>query len=350
MPDVPTMPGLTPPAEPAVRLPDADPGEARRFVRRAAGFVALGAVLYLGLYAGAESLVRRHAHRNRFFMVNAASGAAADYVVLGASHATVFDFQDMNARLEQLTRSRILNLSVVGGGITVNKLLLEYFLSRASTRGVVYFLDSFVFHSRQWNEDRVRDVRLLDRAPFDLRLAALLFETPATRQVAFDYLLGFSKINNQDRFKPDVREEEGSRFLRAYRPVPQIDEQRIAYLYGDQRSTPAGLSERYLREFEALVDDVVTRGSRFVAIKPPIPDRVYRMLPDEPAFDAVVTTILRRHGAEFFDFSLVANDEKFFYDTDHLNRDGVLNFYTHHLVPVLEAGRATASRDANAVP
>ena len=41
------------------------------------------------------------------------------------------------------------------------------------------------------------------------------------------------------------------------------------------------------------------------------------------------------HGAEFHDFSRVANEPEFFYDTDHLNEAGVLNFFERYFSDVL---------------
>jgi len=314
---------------------DGAPVGPRRFLRQAGLFVLVGAVLYLGVYAGAEQLIRQFAHRNRFYMVKTAPHESYDYVILGASHATVFDFQDMNARLEQMTGSRILNLSTVGGGITVNRLLFEYFLSHHQATAVVYFLDSFVFYSREWNEDRLQDARLFHRAPFDPVLARLLLQHNWSIRPALEYVVGFSKINNQDRFKPDVRNEEGSRFLRAYRPVEQIDRQRLTYLYPTQPRDDATPFAHYLDEFEDLVRYATGRGIRFIAIKPPIPERVYRTLPSEWEFDAAVKESLDRYGAQFHDLSLVSNDEELFYDTDHLNRDGVLRFYETYLAGTL---------------
>ncbi len=169
-------------------------------------------------------------------MVRTATPTEYDVLILGASHAAVFDFDDMNRRLEEMTRSRILNLSVVGGGVVVNRLLLDYFSVRHRTAAIVYVVDSFAFYSREWNGRRLEDARLFQRAPFDPALARLLLRSGAPLMVAFDYVSGFSKINNPDRFGLD-RPAEAARFDRRYRPVDQIDRQRIAYLYpaGDRR-------------------------------------------------------------------------------------------------------------------
>ena len=86
--------------------------------------------------------------------------------------------------------------------------------------------------------------------------------------MALDYIVGFSKINNPDRFAPDVFEAEASRFDRVYRPVPQIDRQRIAFLYPDEIDESTLLESPHLTEFEDLIRYVQARGSRFIGGPP----------------------------------------------------------------------------------
>ena len=305
------------------------------FGRRAAGFVLIGVVLYVGLYVASERIIAEYAQRNRFYMVQTAPQARYDHVILGASHAAVFDYRDMNARLEAMTGARILNLSIVGAGITVNRLLLDYFLTEHHTDSVVYVLDSFGFYSAEWNEDRLQDAALLHRAPFDPALAWLLLRNPATRAVARDYVVGFSKINNPDRFVPDVLEGEGNRFDRTYRPVPQIDRQRIAYLYPNAIDDATLQDSPYLAALEDLIGKVQSRDIRMMVVRPPIPTRIYAMIPGEAQFDATLQALLDRYGVELHNFSLVDNDEEFYFDSDHLNQTGVLRFYESHLAELL---------------
>jgi hypothetical protein len=312
---------------------DAAASDVRRFVATAVVFTVIGVLLYAAVYAFSERLVYRHAQTNRFFLVKSAAKARYDYLILGASHAAALGYQDMTARLEQMTGASIINLSVVGGGVRVSRLVFDYFLTAHQASALVYVVDSFAFYSRQWNEERLQDTRLFLRAPFDTGLAWLLLGEPATRAMAFDYLTGFSKINNRDRFAADVTPEESTRFNRAYRPVRQIDEQRLEYLY--PKTIDAGAFDSYLSQFESLIQLAQSHDMRVIVIKPPIPERVARQIPAEDRFDARLQDILERHGVEFHDFTHVGNDEKLFYDTDHLNREGVLNFFEHSLAPVL---------------
>jgi hypothetical protein len=319
---------------------EAQSAEAQRlrptFLRSAAAFVAIGVVLYLGLFAVAEWLVYRHGDRNRFFMVRTVPATTFDVVVLGASHAAVFDFGDMNARLEALTGKRILNLSVVGGGIVVNRLLLDYFQTRHRTAAILYVVDSFAFYSREWNEERLEDARLFHRAPFDLALAGLLARSGAAWRVPLDYVTGFSKINNADRFAPDVPAE-ASRFDRRYRPIEQLDRQRIDYLYPSEIDERVRATrQRYFSEFEALVAAARERGSRVVLLRPPLPPRTRALIPGEDEFDAAFRDLAARAGAELHDLSGVADDPALYFDSDHLNRTGVLQLYDRHLGGILD--------------
>jgi len=316
-----------------VNRPSRALGEARRFATTAARFLLIAAAMYMALYIGAEQLVYRYAQRNRFFAVRSAPPSRYDFVVLGASHAAVFEYRDMNQRLERMTGARIINLSVVGGGVTVNRLLFDYFLTRHQTAALVYVVDSFAVLSRQWNEERLADRRLFVRAPFDPSLVRLLLIAPGGWQVGFDYATGFSKINNPDRFAADVSPDEGARFDRRYRPVPQLDDERLAYLYPPQLS--ADTLQRYVREFEALVALARARGIVTIALKPPLPQRIYRRLPFEREFDAAFAGAVERQGIEWHDFSGVNNDDALFQDTDHLNQTGVLEFFGGTLSPLL---------------
>ena len=318
----------------SARADQARESEAGRFARRAVRFVTVALAVYAGAYLWAERLVHRHGERNRFFAIRTAPPGQYDYVILGASHAAVFGYRDLNARLERMTGAKILNLAVVGAGIVVNRLVLDYFLTRHDTGAVVYVIDSFAFYSPEWNEERLADTRLFVRAPLDPALVRLLLRSPAPWTVALDYATGFSKINNPDRFAADVPVEEGARFERTHRPIPQLDRQRLDYLY--PRAVDEAMFERYLEAFDDFVARVTAQGIDLIVVKPPLPARVLQALPDEARFDERLSAILDRHGVKLHDFSRVANDDRFFYDTDHLNRDGVLNFFAAHLAPLLQ--------------
>jgi hypothetical protein len=284
-------------------------------------FVLIGIALYFALYAWSEHLIQVYGEKNRFFMVSTAPAALYDDVILGASHAMPFGFADMNERLEQASGARILNLSVEGAGILPNRLLLDYFFARHGTRTVVFFVDSFAFYSTQWNEERINDAKLFVRAPFDIDLVRALWRYPWARPILPSYASGFLKINNGNRFAPDISDGE-AKFTRTYRPIAQIDRQRLAYLY------PATTDPTQFRHYRAAFADLIgfarQNGADFIVVKPPTPARYRDKLPDEAEFDATMRSLLDLSGVPLYDLSTTITDDRYFYDTDHLNRDGVI--------------------------
>jgi hypothetical protein len=297
-------------------------------------FVAIGLVLYAALYAWSENLIYAHADHNRFFRIaTAAPNAHYDNVILGASHALPLDYADMNMRLEAESGTNVLNLANEGAGILPNQLMLDYFYARGlNTDRVVLFLDSFAFASPRWNEDRL-DTAMLQRAPFDPVLLQTLWRHPWARDEILPYASGFFKINNQDRFAPDQTDAELTKFDRTYRPIPQIDRERIAYLYSDP--LPGADAERYHVALQGLIQTVRNNGGDVLLVKPPTPPRYRDALPDEASFDDMIAELVEATGVQFQDYSEVLPDDANYYDTDHLNRTGVLAFIDKHFGALL---------------
>ena len=318
-------------------------GGARRFIWHGLIFVLVGLVLYSGVYAWSERLVYKNTQLNRFFKIKTASAETYDYAIMGASHALVMDLEDMNARLEKITGAKIMNLGEMGGGPAISRVLLDYFLARHETRAVVYFVDSFSFYSQDWNETRLKDVALYQRAPFDPALVNVLLQNPATRWVGLDYLFGFSKnnfwvserINNSRLFRSDISSfPQAARFKRVDRPVPQVDRLRIDYLYPG-KEVDQELFQHYMAEFEDQLRLLKDKGIRVILIRPPLPERIYKMVPNEAWFDGVLKDVAQRHGAELYDFAHSVPDEKLYMDADHLNEAGMMFFSENFLKKVL---------------
>ena len=285
------------------------------------------------IYALAEILVHEHGERNRLFMVATAPRARYDFVILGASHAMPLGFEEMTERLETALHARIINLSIEGGGLVPARFILDYFLARHETKAVVYVLDSFALYSAKWNEERIDDPKLLKRAPFDPALPRIMWSYPSMRELLPGYISGFYKINDADRFEPDISDMERNDFHHVHRANAYLDRQRLLYLYPAPRDEK--IFERYLTEFEAFAAFLDRSGIRLIVIKPPLPRRVLDSLAGEDGFDTRVQSILDKHQASFRDFSHVGNDDAYYFDTDHLNRDGVANFIDKHLIDFL---------------
>ena len=300
-------------------------------------FTAIGLVLYLVLYVAAEWLLYRTGDTNPFYKTATATETSFDWVILGASHAMPLDFADFNDVMERETGLKIINLATPGTGPLYNRFVLEQLLQDRRVAKVLYVLDSFAFYSSTWNEARFADAKLLRRTPFQTALAWRLLDYGLTEGVdaraALDYMTGFSKINNPERFQRDIWEGE-AQFERVHRPSASATAKRIAYLYPEAAPDPGALT-RYLREFEELVELSQLKGLAVVIIKMPVPARFHSLLPNEAAFDEAMSRLLAGKQVPFHDFSLAMDEPRFYFDTDHLNRAGLMEFFTRHLKTIL---------------
>lgn len=319
--------------ESVAMTPGAAPRADSRVFRTSALFVLIGLMVYMGLYWAAERLVYQHAERNRFFMIRTAPVHDYDFVFLGASRAMPFGFEGVQEALEAWTGARIINLSMEGAGILPNRLVFDYLRAHHTTRAVVYFVDSFAFYSTEWNEDRL-DAEMFRRAPFDPALVRTLWAHPWARRHLFLYLSGFPKVNDpRKHWEPDRSEAERLRFDRVYRANPRLDAQRMAYLYPEE--VDQALLDRYMAAFADLARTLTDEGIPLIVIKLPVPQRVHNLLRNEDMFDSRVQQVVDRYGLAYYDFSRVSNDDRYYYDTDHLNREGVMTFSEEYLVPIL---------------
>lgn len=308
----------------------------RRLAKSALLFIAIGLAIYAGVYYAAERLMVRTGHSNPFFKIATLQEGAVDWVILGASHAMPLDFADFNAHMQGETGLRILNLAAPGTGPLYNRFALEHFLRAHRTKNVLYVADAFAFYSRSWNEERFADAKLLRRTPFEPAIARRLWayarDEGVDPRAVLDYVSGFSKINNRERFERDIWEGE-RQFDRVYPPSASAVKKRIAYLYPDQ--TPAAALSRYVEEFSTLVATARRAGASVVVIKMPTPSQYRSQLPDEAAFDQALSRLLATAAVRFHDFSQALDQPRFYFDTDHLNRSGLTEFFARYLKPVL---------------
>lgn len=319
-----------------------NPPPAQHLGRSILLFLAIGLLLYAGVYYAAERLTYRTGHANPLFKIATMAPGPVDWVILGTSHAMPFDFADFNAHMQHETGLTIVNLAAQGTGPLYNRFVFERFLAAHRTANLLFAVDSFAFGARDWNEDRFSDSKMLARTPFELGTARLLAEYCLHQGVDghawLDYVTGFSKINNRDRFERDVWVGE-TQFDRVFRPSASADRQRIAYLYPSSAPDPAILA-RYLGQFEAIIALARQHGVHVVAIKLPVPAEFRRLLPGEAAFDAQLSQVLAHWDVPLHDFSATLDKPGLYLDTDHLNRAGVTALFDQYLKAILTAGRA----------
>jgi len=310
-------------------------------VRSALLFVAIGLAIYVGVYWWSERLVYATGHSNPLFKIETAARTDYDWLILDASHAMTLDFADFNTSMERETGLKIINLASTGSGPLYNRFVLEQFVRQHRAKHLLYVLDSFAFRSAEWNEGRFADAKLLRRSPFTWTIARSLFEYSQHEGISplavLDYVSGFSKINNRERFQRDQWEGEGQ-FDRVYRPSASMVKKRIDYLY--PASASPDLLNRYIASFADLVAVAQQHGMDIALIEMPLPAQFRGAQPDDSAFTAAITRLVSERKLVLKDFSAALPEPQYYFDTDHLNRAGVTEFFRRSLKAILLPPRA----------
>jgi len=67
----------------------------------------------------------------------------------------------------------------------------------------------------------------------------------------------------------------------------------------------------------------------------PVPSRFHVLLPNESDFDGDLAKLLSANSLQLSDFSLSMNEAHFYFDTDHMSRVGLTEFFERHLKALL---------------
>ncbi len=308
-------------------------------VRAFAAFLAVFLVLYVSALTIAERRVRQEQPESAFQRLEAYDGSSVDWLVIGASHALPLEFGDIPERLLAETRQSMLILAEVGAGPAYMSLVLDRALQGLDVAQVLYIADSFAFASRDWNEERISDRKLLARIPLDIATVRLLAQRAVKGDVPMaalaDYVSGFSKLNPVERF-PVEGWRGAADFDNSYRPSRHAVAARIAFLYPDG-APDADIVAGYLGTLGEMLDRATAAGATVTVLKPPVPDGFARALPEESEFDAVLRSLLEERNVPFLDFSGLVAETEYYFDTDHLNRRGVEILYERALEGLLTA-------------
>jgi hypothetical protein len=306
-------------------------------VRTVVAFIGIFLALYSVTFAIAELAGVRNGTETAFQRLLAARGKRIDWVVLGASHALPLRFGDVPARLANDSGQSMMVLAEIGAGPLYNRFVFEQALEDLEVTNLLYVIDSFAFDAEDWNEARLADRKLLSQTPLRLPtariMAALALEHDVDPRSLLDYLTGFSKLNPVERFPQEGWRGEQD-FDRSFRPSRHAVSSRISYLYPTGAPATATV-DRYLDILGELFDRAAAAGVDVMVIKPPLTDAFYQALPNEAAFDSRLEERLVSRGIPYHDLSEKIGNPEFYFDTDHLNRQGIDALYRDHLRALL---------------
>ena len=302
-----------------------------------AAFLAIGLILYTGLFVWSDRNLRNHAYGNPFYRISVAP-EHSNWIILGASHALPLSFSGVPELVSARTGQHIETLAMPGGGPLTWRVLAQRYFADRTADAVLVVLDDFGFADARWNGARLGDTDILPKIPTDLQTIAVLART-AGKEIPFGtfaaYATGFARINDHTRFDIDRWDGE-TKFDIAPRPSDAADRARVAFLYpgpADQEAISQGLAN-----LEAVIRLAQSRNAFVAVLRPPLPDRFRTQLPEMPGFEGRLLVLLEAHDVPFLDFSALIPEPHFYFDTDHLNRKGVERFLDEALFELLRNG------------
>ncbi len=256
--------------------------------------------------------------------------SAVDLVILGTSHGRNFARKGNHERVERILGQRVLNLSVGGGGgIIPGKIALDTFYENHNTTPrIVYFIDSFVFYSRMWNEE---NDRFAQREPFSLSFLNRLLQYQVDPNVIRNYCrekLNYKWLTG----KPDT-----DRIMRKTVTPDEVSRKRQLEdtLYVDKESAFA--FQRYAAKLEELVAEAQIHHSNVIFVRPPT---LYGKERGENRLLLLLEQLKQKYGVEVYDYSKSMLSYDRFYqayeDPVHLNTNGVIYFTERYLKPILK--------------
>lgn len=99
-----------------------------------------------------------------------------------------------------------------------------------------------------------------------------------------------------------------------------------------------------------LIERARNAGAQVVALKMPVSGQFRRMISGEDDFNRAIVELLSARRTAFHDFSSALDDPRYYFDTDHLNRAGLIEFFNRHLKAIfLSADLSGSSATAPAM-
>lgn len=247
-----------------------------------------------------------------------------DFIILGSSHAEVFSRYKNDINVKKILGKNFYSLALPGAGPVIEKIYLDYFyMKKNQTQKIIYFIDPFALYSKDLNES----YPYLPPGNIDLQFIGLLIENHWNIVSALNYIT--SILSSHWITKPQPIDKN------IFTKVGDIRDERIAkrnrYYY------PTGIDQqnytKYFKKFEEIILTAQQNNADIVFIIPPT------LVKNDPGMENLSATldILRqRYNIDYYDYSEVMTDHKYFFDMEHLNTDGVIYFTENYLKSIVK--------------
>lgn len=250
-----------------------------------------------------------------------------DFILLGSSHARIFSRYNNHKRVEKLLNKNFINLSQGGdrGGIINQQTYLRYFYLRGNTaKTIVYLLDPYVF----FNNEMDTNIHLYDSEPFRLDFFyQLLINQPKNLSILTSYLSKLLSKDNIPSFPKEYQVQANEDKVSSL--SANILDNRIKSLYKDSYDDKS--FNNNLNDLIKTIDMAIKNKAKVIIITPTT--LLPKQSEDDYFFKAI--KIIKNNKFEFYNYSNVIEDSNLYYDTDHLNTQGIITFTEDLLKPIM---------------
>ncbi len=258
-----------------------------------------------------------------------------DVLMLGSSHAAALSGLKKQKGKEKILAGDISILSVSGGDVRNLQIYMDLFFSSGnSTKKVLYFLDPFALNTTAFEEWH----SLFNGYPLNFDFLSLLIEKKVGILNIKNYLFSnihYSKIvsllkNPSPPIKVNLSEREETK--RIDTTIYKKD-RRIRFLYPEGLRLDNKVIKLQTKKLTTTIEMVQQNNVEIIFILPPT------LLGEQIAYKKTIKfleKVKKSHSINYYDFSYIMQDEKFFTDFDHLNKNGVKYFAENYLRKIVE--------------
>ncbi len=250
-----------------------------------------------------------------------------DAVFLGTSHGRIFSRFKNHDRVEKILGKNFINLSQGGerGGVnSLQSYLLYFYMRDNSAKTLAYFVDPFSFYHKTLDDNP----KIYINEPYRKDFYNLLVDQQTDKAI-----IDFYKTKDEKGIKPieypEFNKDIEDTKVATLEGKALVD--RINYLYTDAYNR-----EEFEKTLQTLLETIriaQNHGTRVVVIVPTT------QFPEQLG-DRFVLDALKEHASksryEYYNYSTAITDPALYYDTDHLNTEGVLLFSEKYLKPILD--------------
>ncbi len=302
----------------------------KRFIIKTGGYLLLLLAILIIWLLAISAFVDRQTfgnHETDSNLLVLQEGQQYDLLFMGISHARNFSRHHNHQRVEQILGQKILNIGQGNGACGVNEQLfnLDYFYHKKNeTNTLVYFISPPLFFS----ESLALASNTFDQEPFRMDFLQRYWNFPSENhwERVVSYL--------QSKFSPHWLSHRPFSLEIMAEQMDQIDPKVVAE--GQQLAYGTGLNmQRFEKSKVGLKETVALALDQHTKVVFIIPPALFGQWPGHEQVVQFATEMRDLGAIEFYDFSEVILEPKYYYDHHHLNTAGIVLFTDKYLKPIL---------------